>query len=453
VTSVPPAARPAIGPGTAKRVLLALGIVLVSFGACTTITEDRSIATDPFAFDFNVNWVAAQRLVDHQPLYDAAASRAEAVRDVSPRMRFFYDSPFSSYIGPPLTALVHAPLLLFPHDTSLALFRLFALLGMVIAIVVTASALGPRRRLPTALVGIGGLLLFAATLRTLQLGQGHELVMLGLAAGIWGTARERWAVAGIGLGVATVLKLSPALLVVYLLLNRKWRAVGWATATVALLNVAAGAVGRPGDLVVWIRDIAPSASEGTRHMYNQALPAWLARLFSGFPDVVTHGSIGAWHLLGITFALGATFGLWRARRHHAVEPLALGVLVLVGLIAGPLTWDHYTVWALIPLVLIADALRWSRCTAFEVGGLIASIAAAIALLHVAVDARWAATFGTDFASQLAGGPYALALLVLLGVALFLLSRTEGEVQQVPEATMAESGSTRYSAASSLTATS
>ena len=292
-------ARPIVGPSTGHRVILALGIVLVSLGACTTLTEDRSIATDPFAFDFNVNWVAAQRLVHHDALYDAAASRVEAIRDVSPRMRFFYDSQFDSYIGPPVTALLHAPLLLLDHDTALALFRLLALLGMVLAILITAHTLARRQRLPAALVGIGGLLLFGGTLRTFQLGQGHELVMLGVAVGIWGVANERWAVAGVGLGLAAVLKLSPALLLVYLLLQRKWRAVGWAAATIVALNAAAAAVGRPGDLLVWLRDVAPRASEGTHHMYNQALPAWLARLFSGFPDVVTQGPIGGWHWFGI----------------------------------------------------------------------------------------------------------------------------------------------------------
>ena len=141
------AGRP-IGPSTAHRVILALGIVLVSLGACTTLTEDRSIATDPFAFDFNVNWVAAQRLVHHDALYDAAASRVEAIRDVSPRMRFFYDSPFDSYIGPPVTALVHAPLLLFDHDTALALFRLLALVGMVLAILADRERAGPPAPAP-----------------------------------------------------------------------------------------------------------------------------------------------------------------------------------------------------------------------------------------------------------------------------------------------------------------
>ena len=136
-----------------------------------------------------------------------------------------------------------------------------------------------------------------------------------------------------------------------------------------------------------------------------------------------------------------------------MEPLDLGILVLVGLIAGPLTWDHYTVWALIPLVLIADARRWSRCNGVEIAGLVTTISAAIALLHVSVDARWASTFGTDFESQLAGGPYALALLLLLGGALFLLMRPDCSDQQLPDEVTAESGSTRYTTAFSLTPTS
>ena len=165
-----------------------------------------------------------------------------------PHAEHFSDGPFTSYIGTPAVALLHVPLLLADRDTALWLFRLFALIGMVAAIVVTANALGAQPRVPAAVVGIGALLLFSGTVRTLDLGQGHEVVMLGLAIGIWATARERWALAGIGLGVATVLKLSPVLLVVYLLLNRKWKAVGWAAGTTVLLNVLAAAVGRPGDL-------------------------------------------------------------------------------------------------------------------------------------------------------------------------------------------------------------
>ena len=57
----------------------------------------------------------------------------------------------------------------------------------------------------------------------------------------------------------------------------------------------------------------------------------------------------------------------------------------IGLIAGPLTWDHYTVWALIPLVLIVDVRRWSRCTGVEVAGLVTTMAAAMVLLPLPAE--------------------------------------------------------------------
>ena len=65
----------------------------------------------------------------------------------------------------------------------------------------------------------------------LSLGQNNGLVMLALAVGLFGAARGRWALAGVGLGVATALKVSPGLLVIYLLLRGKTRAVKSAVVT------------------------------------------------------------------------------------------------------------------------------------------------------------------------------------------------------------------------------
>jgi hypothetical protein len=443
-------ARRPVGLRAARRVLLALGIVLLAWGSWSLVAGDHRGATDPFAFDFDVNWVAAHRLVDHQSLYDADASRAEAVHLVGPRMRFFYDSPFSSYIGPPATALVHAPLLLVDQADALALFRALAAIGMLGALALTARSLTPGSRLPAFLVGLGALPLLSATWRTLQLGQAHELVLLGLALGVWGAARRRWVATGIGLGLATALKLSPILLVLYLALHRKWRSVGWAAGTAAVLNLGAAVIGRPLELLTWLRDVAPTASEGTRHMYDQSLPAWLARVLDPGATVVQHSSLGAWHLLGIAIGVGGTVCLWRARRHRGTEPLALGALVLLVLLAGPLTWDHYAVWSLIPLVLLADTSRWARATAREVVVLLGAIGVAGALLHVTIDSAWAASFGTGAMAQITGGPTTLAIALLLGVAVVLLGVGDRPNQQLP---VPDSGVTRYTAASSLSATS
>ncbi len=410
-----------LGARRARRLLVALGIALLALGALGLRTEDLSATTSPWAFDFNVNWVAAERLVEREPLYDQAASRADAVREIGRRMRSYYTVPFDGYIGAPVVALLSVPLLPFGHDTGLAIARVLTLVGIVAALALTAASLERRARLPALLVGLGGLVLFVPTVRTLEYAQAHGVVMLGLALGIWGTARRRWSVAGIGLGVATALKVSPVLLVLYLALRRQWRAVGWAAGTAAALSAVAAAVGRPGDLLVWIRHVAPSVAQGTRHVYDQALPAWLARMTSRFPSIVTHGSIGGWRFLGVALGLAVTFGLWRARRAREIDPLDLGVLVLAGLLAGPLTWDHYCVWALIPLALMADPARWAGRSVGEAAALVAALGGGALLMHVFLNSTWALTLGSDPLSQLRSGPYTLALLVDLGVALRLLA--------------------------------
>ncbi len=55
--------------------------------------------------------------------------------------------------------------------------------------------------------------------------------------------------------------------------------------------------------------------------------------------------MGPIHYLGILIVIGALVVLRRLRRNAPLDPLELGALILVILVAGPLSWDHYFVWA------------------------------------------------------------------------------------------------------------
>ncbi len=203
--------------GRLRRLFLACGVALFAFGALFALFGSTSVAArQAMPIDFNVNWTAGRRLVEHRPLYDRRASHAEAVADIGDEMRAQDNCLFCGFVGPPATALVHAAFLPLGHDAAVDWFRLLAAVGMIAAVVVTARALPRRSRLPAALLGLGALLVSFPFANTIDVGQGNELVMLGLAFGVYGAARRRWAVCGIGLGVATILKVSPVLLVVYL---------------------------------------------------------------------------------------------------------------------------------------------------------------------------------------------------------------------------------------------
>src|SRR5438046_7074460 len=115
-----------------------VAVVVLAAGALFGATRVASTLERSRPFDFDINWVAAHRLVEGRPLYDPVASRAEAERLVGRRMGIAYATPFSSYIGLPVVALAHVPLTPFDHETALALFRIASVVAMIAALALVA---------------------------------------------------------------------------------------------------------------------------------------------------------------------------------------------------------------------------------------------------------------------------------------------------------------------------
>ena len=394
-------------------VVLAVGAIVAATRVSSTLERSRP-------FDFDINWVAAHRLVEHRPLYDPIASREEAERLVGRRMEIAYGTPFSSYIGLPVVALAHVPLTPFDHDTALALFRVASVIAMVGALALVARVLPAGWRGAGFAFGAGALLLCEPALWTLGIGQGNAFVMLGLAVAMWASARDRWRTAGIGCGAAAALKASPALLLVYLALRGQWRAVRWGAATIVASSAVAAAVGQPSDLVTWVERVMPDVSAGSLYTGNQSLVGWVGRLVAHTDDLASTTVLGPVHYLGIVVAAAGVVALWSTRRTARFDPLELGIVVLVVLVAGPLSWDHYFVWALLPLVLIADPRRWQGRTTTQCRALALAVVASVVLLlpHVSVpDAR---AVRADWSLRLTTTPYALSALLLLACAFVLV---------------------------------
>jgi alpha-1,2-mannosyltransferase len=408
------------------RLFAVVGALLFGFGVLTFGFGKVSVAArEATPIDLNVNWIAAQRLVDGQPLYDRAASHDEAVRLLGPEMRTQDDCIFCGYVGPPVTALLHVPFLALGHDAGVTWFRIVAVLGTVGALVLTARVLPSGSRAPAALLGVGALLVSFPFANTIDVGQGNEFVMLGLAVGIWGAMRKRWGVAGIGLGVATILKVSPVLLIVYLLLRGERRPAMWAAATAVVLSVTAALVGRPLELWHWLRDVAPEIGRGSLHVWNQAGVGWLARLTSsGHVDLAVQRTLPQfWSLLAYALAGVTVVALWRHRRNRPIVPLELGLLVLVALLVGPLSWEHYFVWAFIPLVLCFDVDLWAGRTRAGVAVLLAALAFGTYLLTIPVQSLWTITDATPWRAALTSLATVAALLYL-AVVVRLLTRVK-----------------------------
>src|SRR5205807_1868635 len=109
-------------------------------------------------------------------------------------------------------------------------------------------------------------------------GQANLLVLMLVTVGIVGILRDRPAF-GAAIGAAAALKLTPLILVVWLLLDRRFRAAAFVLGGFALLTCA-GALLRFQDTVAYVAQVLPALAAGTAFYANQSLAGLLDRVLS-----------------------------------------------------------------------------------------------------------------------------------------------------------------------------
>jgi alpha-1,2-mannosyltransferase len=188
-------------------------------------------------------------------------------------------------------------------------------------------------------VGFGqvNLLLAVLVLADLRLlGRGHRL-------------------AGVGIGLASAIKLTPAIFIGYLLLARRWKAAATATAVTTGATLIACVVMPVASRVYWTEAVWDTRRVGlVAGVSNQSLLGLLARV-----HLAGTGRLG-WYVVGALVVLGVW--AYRARR-AAVAGDDLTGFALTGVAAcllGPITWVHHLIWLIVALALIAEAALGRR---------------------------------------------------------------------------------------------
>jgi alpha-1,2-mannosyltransferase len=160
---------------------------------------------------------------------------------------------------------------------------------------------------------------------------------------------------GAAIGVATGIKLTPGLFVVYLLLRGRRREAVTALAAYAA-TVAAGALVLPAASVeYWTRLVFDTDRVGKPWIIdNQSLQGLIARALHD----PTPGP--AWL---VPSCVAGAVGLWAARRQRR-ERWGIVLTGLTALLVSPISWSHHWVWC-VPLlaVLLAEGHRaWAVAT-------------------------------------------------------------------------------------------
>lgn len=193
---------------------------------------------------------------------------------------------------------------------------------------------------------------YQRSLPTRLAGQAHP------AGRVAGPLRRLWrggAWAGTGIGLATAIKVTPALFIVYLLLIRQWRPALIALGTAVGVTVGTFWLAERDSTAYFTGLLWQTERVGGADMTpNQSLAGLLARLYD---SLETPG------LLYVTFALVVlVVGLSRAGSAHA-DGDELAAFTLVGLTANvisPISWTHHLLFVIPAIIVLADAAARRR---------------------------------------------------------------------------------------------
>jgi alpha-1,2-mannosyltransferase len=172
-----------------------------------------------------------------------------------------------------------------------------------------------------------------------------NMILLGIVAAdlLIPVARGRWW-GGFGIGLATAIKLTPGIFIVYLLITRRFRAAAVAATTAAAATLLAGALAPAASREFWTNALWDTSRVGALgFISNQSLQGLVARLDPLSP------SRALWIVL-VLAALGV-WG-WRVRTATLVDGLAL--TGIVACLISPVTWVHHLVWLIPALILLVD---------------------------------------------------------------------------------------------------
>ncbi|GIJ20204.1 glycosyltransferase family 87 protein [Micromonospora lutea] len=183
---------------------------------------------------------------------------------------------------------------------------------------------------------------------TINFGQVNTLLLFLVAVDLLRLlpGGSRWA--GIGIGLATAIKLTPGIFIVYLLVTRRWRAAVTASGVATAATLLAAALFPDASREFWTSALWNTGRVGElAFVSNQSLRGVVARLDPQSPSTV------AWLLL---VAVTLVLWVWRSRVAASAGDEATG-LALTGAVmclVSPVTWVHHLVWLLPGLLLLVD---------------------------------------------------------------------------------------------------
>jgi hypothetical protein len=321
------------------------------------------VRPDPYS-DFATFYSAARCFAAGTDPYDA-----RALRDTG---------SFGGWTGrylypPPFAGVAVRPLAMLPFALARRVWVVLEAAAYVAAAWVTAGVVTTLAPVPRALLAATLVLPFAPMFLDLRLGSVSGILWLCVALAWRARAAARPRRAGFWLALAILLKLAPALLLVYWGARRERRLVAAAIATaVAVVVVGAPWTGFAA-YRAWLVEVLPTLSRDSFAWFtNQSLDAFFWRLFVPNPDTTPWIASPAMHHACVAVAtLAVACAVVAAARRGGAATGANGVLASATVLAAaPLVarvaWEYLFVLTLPAFLSWAGRIATAQATRREV---------------------------------------------------------------------------------------
>jgi len=278
------------------------------------------VAGDTLGYDFRAYHEAARRVIQGSPLYDPTAQVA---------------GPEGVYLYPPPFVLLALPFALLDVGAASVVWITASLLAFGLGVLVMPVSTGARWA-TVLLAGLSWPFVYAV-----KLGQvGPLLFLLFALAWRW---LQRPTVVGVAAALGTVVKLQPAVLFGWAIVQRRWTVLvaGFASlAVLALVALPVTGLSAWSDYVALLGRVSDPIA--TPHNFTPGAIAYQAGIP---PDVASIVQLASTVLAVTAVALAAS---------RCSPDASFLVAVVVSQLVSPVLWDHYAMLLLLPVGWLLD---------------------------------------------------------------------------------------------------
>lgn len=276
-------------------------------------------------------------------LFDFVNVYYPSIQDIL-HSRNLYHNPLTDVNYPPTTFLFLFPFGLIPIEVAQKIWTILSFSALIGSIFVILKAVTKKLPLLTFLLIYSFAMLSFPVKFTFGMGQINLILLFLLSLCFLSYQRKKSYLAGIFLGVACAIKLTPVFLLLFFLRKRAFRVV--ASVLVTILSVFILAMLLFGQTLIWqyFTSVLPNIpTVGNSVYYNQALTGFLARM------AIPNDIAGIINYLFFAILLVTSFVLTSPKTQKPLsELMEYGIFITVILIGAGLSWQHHFVLLIIP---------------------------------------------------------------------------------------------------------